>query len=382
MPPPSKTLQQFVDDMESTWASELDITPNLSSGSFTLAMFYAMAAQLDFQTVAMLATVAFARATTATGSDLDSWMAQFGVTRLGATLASGPVTLSTLVANTAAAVIPVGSVVQTAGSNPIQYQLIADTNQSAFSQSANAYILPSGQLSITATAQALVAGGTSNVQAGQLVQFASAVNGISNVSNGAAIINGVSGETDDALRTRFVLKFFGQNWGTKAGIMAAALGVQAGLDVVVFENVNAEDSSQPGTVMVIIDDGSGSPPSGLINSVITAVQAVRPIGIQLIVQGPNKSTVTIALNIKVASTGVTSTVQANVQNALLNYTNGLTIDQELYLQKLNQIAIDADPNVITTEASATLINGMQLDVTAPTFGVIRTIKSNVTVGTF
>jgi uncharacterized phage protein gp47/JayE len=386
MPAPTKSLQQFVNDMVATWAAELKIEPNLPDSSLTLAFFNAAGAQLDFQTVVALACVDFARATTCQGPDLDSYMADFEFDRLPPTYAGGPVTISTSTSNSEPILIPPGTIIQTSGQNPIQFQLIADANQSAWNVSLDAYVLPANENSITATAQALVAGPGSNVQTGQLIQLANAVGGVTTVTNPSPIINGLIGEADDAYRARFVLSFFGQNWGTRAGILAAALGVQAGLNVQIFENVNSSNVSQPGTVMVIVDDGSGSPPSPLISAIQTAVNAVRPIGIQVIVQGPTKTTVTASLNIRIViisgSTETNSNVQTNAQTALLDYINSLTIGETLYLQKLNQIAIDADPNIVTTQAGNTLIDGSQADISPAAFGVLRAIQSGVVVGTF
>src|SRR5580698_9717717 len=111
--------------MVATWAAQTGTTPTFSSGDILLAWWQSVGIQLDFLQAQVQLVVALSRAQTSSGADLDSWMAQFGFVRLGATFADGPIVLSRAVAAAVAIVLPVGTIVQTVG-GAIQYEVVAD----------------------------------------------------------------------------------------------------------------------------------------------------------------------------------------------------------------------------------------------------------------
>lgn len=385
-----KTQDQFVGDMTTDWAAQTGQTPVLLPGDPALAIFQSQAVQDVFLQFLIQAVLAAARLSTATGADVDTFVADYGLTREAATLAQGPVTLTALTAPSSQVLIPAGTVVQTTG-GAIQYQLIADTTQAAWSATLNAYVLQAGQTSITATAQALLAGSAYNVQAGQIDELVSAVPGVDTVTNAASITNGLDQETDAALRVRFVEYLISLFKATEDAILFAVNSVQQGLDVLALENINVALNPQNGVVTVIIDDGSGNPPSSLIAAVQAAVNGVRAFAIPITVIGPAVKNVSIALNIRIAGnpTETSGVIKQNVQNAVLNYVNALTLGRTLYLNKLAEVAIDADANVVSvqpgsitiTPAGGSPINNA--DYPAPTQAtLIRTTLTSITIGTY
>lgn len=382
LPPvlPSRTFQDFLADMIAAWAANTNTTPALQSGDPLLAIFQAVAAQDVFLESVVTALINLTRAQTSAGSDLDTWMAQFAFTRLPATSAVGGVTLGANAVHSAPVSIPAGTVVQTTGGG-IQYQLIADTTQSAWSSGSNAYILPANTLSINATAQALVAGAASNVQANQLVQFPSPIAGVDTVTNPAAIGNGLNAETDSAFRNRFVLYLTTLSKATSGAIYEAAISVQEGLDVVLLDNSNINGTFTPGEYVVVVDDGSGNPPSSLLTAVSQAVGAVTAFTVQWDVVGPTLTNVTISLAVQVSSGYVPSTVTANVQTAVAAYVNALTIEAPLYISGIISSALSV-PGVSSVQAGTTLINGAQSDIIPSARGVVRTTAGSVSVSTY
>lgn len=378
-----QTDAEFVAAMTAAYGGSLGILPLLKPGDPALAIFQAVATQDDFLQFLMQIIWAAARLSTSSGSDVDSFVNDFGLTRLPATYATGPVTLTALTAPSFAVPVAPGAIVQTAG-GAIQYQLIADTTQAAWSASQNAYILPAGQNVITATAQATVAGSVDNVQAGQLSQFGSAIAGIDLVTNGAAITNGLDQETDTALKARFVQFLGSLSKATEAAILFAANSVQQGLDLLALENTNVSLVAENGINTVIVDDGSGSPSSTLLNNVLSAIYAVRAFGIQMAVKGPTVVNTTVALTVLLvpSPTESTTTIKSNVQTAVLNYVNGVQLSEDsqyLYLNNIVEVAKDADANVLAIVNGSVLLNGVAADLLIGTGGLPRTTLANVTV---
>lgn len=386
-----QTHDEFVASQTAAYGASLGILALLQPGDPALAVFEANATQADLLQFFQQIIWAAARLSTATGTDADSFVADFAPQfpgRLPATYATGPVTLTALTAPSFPVPVNTGVIVQTPG-GAIQYQLVADTTQAAWSASQNAYILPAGQNVITATAQALVAGSIDNVQPGQLSQFGTAVPGIDTVTNGAAITNGLDQESDAAMKLRFVQFLESLSKATVGAYLFAANSVQQGLDLLPLENTNVSLQAQAGINTMVVDDGSGAPPAALLASVLTALNSVRAFGIQVADKAPTVINVTVALTVKLVPTTAVSqptelqgTIQSNVQNAVVNYVNAVQLSansQYLYLNNIVEVAKDADPNVLAVVLGSVLINGVAADLSIGTGGLPRTTLAGVTV---
>ena len=379
-----QTQSQFVASMTSVFGGSLNITPNLIPGQDPeLAVFEATAAQDVYLEFLLQVIWAAARASTAQSSDLDTFVNDFGLTRLPATYAQGPVTLSALSAPVTAVPVAAGTIVQTPG-GAIQYQLVADTTQAAWNPTLNAYVLQAGQTSITATAQATVAGSVDNVQPGQLTQFGTAVAGVTTVTNTIAITNGLDQETDPALRARFVSYLASLSKATLQACLFAINSVQQGLDTLPLENTNVNLVTQYGANLFIVDNGTGSPPSSLLTNVLNALNAVRAFGIQMAVKGPTTTQVSVALTAVTVQnpTETSATIQSNVQNAILNYINSFQLSdgsQYLYLNSIIDVAINSDPNIVTIVLGSLTLNGVATDLLIGTGGLPQATLENISV---
>lgn len=384
MPLPTKTYEQYLSDIISTWAGILFLNPNLQSGDPLLALFQALVlGGFMFQQAQIIAVNKLTRAATSTGADLDSWMADFSFPRKPAAFATGQVQFSVNRVLSSNVSVPVGTVIQTLDGS-IQYQVIADTNQSAYQSQLNAYVLPAGQLMINATVQAVTAGSASNVQVGALSQLVSAVTGINNVTNLADIMNGADPESDPAYRLRFQLMINSVNGkATLGGVYSAAIDVPGVQAVKIIEGYDQYNYPRVGYGTIVIDDGSGSPPSSLLDTVFKAVFPVRGFTAGFVVIGPTKVNITIQLNIRINPNATDpSQITKNVEFAVIDYINSLEIGDTLYLENVSQVAKDADSNVIAVEAGSTKINDAQADLVPTNHGVIRTDNTMVTIGSF
>ncbi len=382
MPPVYKTLQQFISDSVAAWAAELGLSPNLVSGDPLLAIMQgkALGGDIFLQSLAQQ-ILEFARASTAKGVDLDSWMNDFDFGRLLPTNASGTVTFSLSQVQPQNVLIPAGVVIQTIG-GAIKYQTIADTTRSGWSAAQQGYIITAGSLQVNATVQASNSGSASNVQAGQLNQFSSPIPSVATVTNTTPILNGLDAESDVAFRQRFILWINSRSLATKYAVLSAAFDVQEGLNVSVIENEDQHGNEEDGFFTVVVDDGSGNPPSSLLSQVAAAIDPVRPLTVEFTVIAPTLVNASISMNIRINPSAITANVMLNVTTAILDYVNSLLIGQSLYLNQLTRIAEDADPNVIAVQPGYPLLQSAQADLTANSYEVIRTNNTLVTIGTY
>ena len=334
LPPqlPTLTFSEFVSNLIAAWAANTGATPNLSSGDPLLAIFQAWSGQAVFLENVAAQLAALTRAQTSTGANLDTWMAQFNFSRVPATYAQGSVTLSVNSAHSTDTPISLGTLVQnTAGT--IQYQLIADNTQAAYSSGTQNYILPAGQLSITATAQSLQAGSAYNVQANQLTQFTNSVAGIDNVTNPQPILNGTNAQSDPAFRQAFVMYLLGLREATLPAIESAITEVQSNIQYVIVENETIAGQTQYGYFYVTIWPYSNT----LQAEVYNAIAAAAALGVQFNVYGASVEYVSVTVTIEVASGNTPATVQAAVQTALSDYLANLQLGETLYWSYLYDV---------------------------------------------
>lgn len=381
-----KSIAGFTSDQIATWAAQTGTTPVFTDGDPLLAVWQSVSVQLDFLQAQIQLVLLLARATTSVGADLDTWMAQFGFIRLPATYATGAEVFSNPNAASSSILVPVGSIVQTVGGG-IQYAVVSDPDEPTYNVALGGYILAPGQLSLTATVEALVGGSSSNVLANTLVQFGTSLPGIASVTNPSPITNGVNAESDAAFRARFVLFLGTLAQATMSAILAAAEGVQQGLLISLLEN------QEPGTTRgalaipllgsftVVVDDGSGDPPQSLLNAVYNAVYAVRAFSVQAFVTGPQQINTTISLAVNIVSGATTAIVIAAVQNAVAAYVNSLGPGVRLNGSAIITTAL-AVSGVAAVNPASVLINGAAADLIPAIQQEARVTVANVSVATY
>ena len=397
---PQKSLGTFVADLVTAWAVQMGISPVFQSGDPLLAIMQAVAMQLLFIQAQVQLVTAISRAQTSGGADLDSFYGQFNFPRLQGVSPSGQETFSSggpavNNINIPAAVLGSneqyvgGTLVQTPG-GAIQYQAIPDTGNANYNAALNAYVLTAGQSSVLVTIAAVSGGSAANVSAGQLSQLASVVPGIVSVTNVSAIANGTSPESDAAYSARFILYLASLSKATEAAITEAIESVQPGIEFNLIENVDTNDNPRLGEFVAVIDDGTGSPPSGLITEVQTAISAVRGFTILALAKAVTPEAVPIVITVRVASGYVTGTVEAAVQVAIVAAANASLIGGTLFINAavssvapmggVENAALSV-PGVVSVMPGTT-INGVAADYTPTPMQAARITTSNVTVSTY
>jgi uncharacterized phage protein gp47/JayE len=306
------------------------------------------------------------RAATSAGADLDSWVADYGVSRLSAVPASGQVTFSRFF-TTAQVVVPVGAVVQTAD-NSQKFTVTLDPTNSAWSAALGGYVLAPGVASLTVPAQAEIAGSAGNVMIGAISSMATVNPGLDTVTNAAPFVNGLDAESDPALRNRFGLYVASLAKATKTAIGSAIASVRQGLSYTVVEATNYVGQAQPGSFYVVVDDGSGNPPQSLLTAVAAAIDAIRPVGTCWAVFGPTIVTANPTMTVVAAGGYTHGAVAAAVANAIGTTIGGLGLGVSLPWSQLAAVAWGV-PGV--ANVTGLTLNGGTADLLATPQQVIR-----------
>ncbi|WP_433867110.1 baseplate J/gp47 family protein [Ralstonia wenshanensis] len=340
---------------------------DLTVGSVLRAIVEANAAVVVWLEGLILQVVAITRASTSSGADLDSWVADFGVSRLSAVAATGTVTFARFT-TTQQVLVPTTAVVQTADGTQ-QFNVVADTTNAAYSAALGGYVIAAGISSVNVTVQAVTSGSAGNAVAGSVTTIVGAIPGVDTVTNAAQFSNGVDAESDAALRTRFVAYVASLSKATKAAVGYAVTSVQLGLTYSLTENQTYSGATQNGYFFVVVDDGTGNPSSSLLSSVANAIDAVRPLTSTFGVFAPVVVNASVAMTASIATGYDPSATKALVVAALKNYINSLKLGQTLAYSRLAQVAYDASPGVINV--TAVTLNGGSADLAASSLQVIK-----------
>ena len=362
-----QTFSTLVQNMAASVQSAASQAFDITVGSTIRAILEANASVALWMQWLILQVLQSTRAATSNGADLDTWMADFTLSRLPAVAATGVVKFSRYTPTLPALITP-GVLVRTADGAQT-FVVVADASNPAWDSSAAAYVVGSGVSSITVPVVAQVPGGGGNVQASAVTLLATAVPGIDTVTNTSPFANGLDAETDAAFRARFQSFIQSQSRATPQAIGYAVASVQQGLQYAIQENVNTAGLPAMGSFVVTVDDGSGRPSASLLSAVRSAVDLVRPIGSAFTVQPPIIVPATISLSIVAASGLAKPGIAANVGNALTAYINALPVGGSLSLTRLAQLAYAADPGV--QNVTNLLINGAGTDLPSPPTGVIK-----------
>ncbi len=343
-------VQRQAASAQGACATVLDFTV----GSVLRALIEANTAVALWMQWLILLVLQQTRAASSSGSDLDSWYADFFFYREPAVAASGSVTFSRFT-STSSALIPVSTTsptqVKTLDGSQI-FDVVADSTNTYWSAAQSGYLIPAGIASITVPVVAEVAGTGANVQAGEIGLLATSIANVDTVTNALAFTNGVDAESDAALRARFQLYIAGLRSAVPSAILEAAESVQQNGR---FQNV--PNVPQVGFYTLYADDGSGDAPDSFISAVTAAIQAVTAEGVTPVVMRPTIATATVAASLQVAAGVTRSVVVANAAAALSAYGATLAIGAGLSYPRLSAIIFGSDPNI--TDVLSVTLNGAE-----------------------
>ena len=340
----------------------LDVT----AGSVLRALLESSASVALWLQYLVLQVLSMTRLSTSVGSDVDSWVGDYGLIRLPAIPAVGAVTMTSLSPNAQSATIQAGALVKT-----------GDGSQS-FVVTGGPYLRAQGTASINVPVIASTPGIAGNVQAGVISILGTAIPGIDTVINALPLTSGAAAETDPALRARFVTYFNTRSQATEQAIVNAIESVRQGLSYVVQENVTSAGVALPGHFNVVVDDGTGTPSAALLAAIYNAIDVVRPIGSSFAVNGPLLLNSNIVFSLVNADPETLQQTQAAIVSAVTSYIDALPVGQALRFSRLAGLAYDASPDVLNV-VSVTL-NGLTADLGGQAAAVVRNASVTFTVG--
>ncbi|WP_248769054.1 baseplate J/gp47 family protein [Pseudomonas sp. MWU12-2345] len=336
-------------------------------GSLLLAIAESNASVLQWLQQLIVTLLINTRASTCSGPDLDSWMADFGFYRLSASFAAGSVTYSRFTP-TNSALIPIGALVgSTDGSQ--QYAVTIDTTNALYNATLGGYLIPAGTASATVPVVASTAGSAGNALPGTVTVIVGSISGIDTVTNALVFAGGVDQELDPAFRVRFVLWVQSLSKGTKAAIGYALASMQAGVAYTLTENQDYSGNTSYGYFYAVVDDGTGAPSGTFLANAAAAIEATRGFTTRYGVFGPSLVTANPGMTITTDSTVTHSVVVAQVVTAIQAYISALKLGQILPYTQLATIAYAVSPAI--TNVSAVLLNGGTADLAATNKQVIR-----------
>ncbi len=340
---------------------------DLTVGSTLRAVLEANAAIALWMQWLILQVLATTRAATSNDADLDSWTADFSLTRLPASSATGQATFSRFTPSQAA-LIPAGISVRTSDGSQ-SFIVNADPTNPDWNAALASYTLGAGVASAILPITASGSGTAGNVQPGSITLLATAIPGVDSVTNGTSLSGGQGAESDTALRNRFSSYLASRARATPLAIGFAILSVRQGLRYTLQENIAPDGSVRIGSFVVTIDDGSGAPSASLLTSVASAIEQMRPVGSLYSVQPPSLVAANVSMAITTANAAFHNATAASVVQSIAAAINQLAIGAALPVTRLAQIAYATDPNVINV--TAVLLNGGTADLIPASSGLIK-----------
>lgn len=366
-----RTFSQYVRDMAAAVQSASSQILDLSVGSVLRAILEANASVALWLQMLISDVMEASRAATARGNSLDSWMADFSLSRLAATSAVGSATFSRF-SSLGSSLVPAGTKVRTADGS-VTFIVVEDQGHVHWDAEQVGYLVSPGQTALEVPIRAEVAGTGGNVRAGAITLLASSVAGIDAVANQQVTLGGVAAESDESCRGRFISYVNSRSKATTAAIAFEVASIQQGTVFAIHENQDAEGNPRTGHSVVTIDDGTGAPPAPLLSLVAEAIDRVRPIGSTFSVHPPTIVFADIVLSVAIPGVSPSSAnrVRDAVSDAIAHYVNGLGIQTTLSATRIAQVAYSASTHI--KNVSNIRING-GLDDLVP--GPREVIKSN------
>lgn len=370
----TKTFDELVQDQATAIQALAPVTIDVGVGTVLRAIVESSAGLTLWLEGLILRVLAMTRAATSTSADLDSWVADFGLTRVAGSAATGNATFSRNV-TTQAALVPVGTQIDTSD-GARTFVVVRDTANVNYQVANDAYRINTGVGSISVPVRDTVAGAAGNLIAFALTKLTSPIQYVDSVTNPLPFTNGSDPETDAALRDRFVAFLASLSRGTVGAIGFAVSSVEGVASYSIVENTQINGTTDYGFFYVVVDDGSGVPSSALLSAVNEAVENYRAVGVRFTVVAPIVQTVNITANIKVASGYAASDVKAAAEAGIRAYVAGLGLGASLYYTKVVNAAYESSAGVVNV--SGVLVGGSGSDV-APSSPRIVVRPGTVTV---
>lgn len=299
------------------------------------------------------------RLATSVGVDCDSFVGDFGMTRLPGVRALGSVTMTCFSYGDISAVIRPGVLVRTASATT--FQVTIDETHEQWSRETGGYIRPAGMASVIVPVEALLEGVQGNVPAGAISLMGTSVAGIDIVTNPRAFANGSDQETDAQLRARFPLWLAAKASASRGAIENAVASLQNNLAYAVFDGQTPDGASSAGYFTVVVDDGSDRVPEPVLRQAYAQVESCKALGVGFSVQRPLILSLDIAMTVHIVKDADAARVQTAVVAAIDQDIRAARIGGGYAFSRLTYLAYAAAGETVTTVTQISL-DGAQNDV--------------------
>lgn len=370
-----RSFAQLVEDQAAAIQARSIALIDFTTGSITRSFIESVAAVSLWIESLLVYLLSLTRAATSQGTDLDSWMNDYGVLRLSASLASGAVTFSRF-STVVSGLVPIGATVRTLDGTQI-FTVSLDATNVNYSSSQNGYLLPVGIAQVTVPVIANIPGPGANAAAGTIGLITSSTPGVDTVTNGAPLTGGATAETDPELKSRFVTYIASLSKATEIAIGFAITSLKLGAQYTIIENQDPSGNLVYGFFLVTVDDGTGAPSADFVTDAAAAIETTRAIGVRYGVLPPIIVNVSISFGVSVAAGYDPNTVAGAAGDAVAAYVNSLLLGMGLPYSRVAQVAYDASPGVIAVDNL--LVNNGTFDIFANKRKVIKLLTIAVAV---
>ena len=188
------------------------------------------------------------------------------------------------------------------------------------------------------------------------------------VTNTYELSNGEDEEDDEAFRVRFINYISSLARATKDAVLYAVLSAGLNITCIVVENYSYSGDVSTGYFYVVVDDGTGYPPTELLDLISTKIDAVRPLGSAFAVYAPIVVIADVVATVTVSGPDGAA-IRADVVIAVTNFLNSLELDEPCPYTVLAQIIYNVSP--LITNVTGVLLNSGVLDLTTTNHEVIK-----------
>ena len=275
MPLPIQTFQQIVNEQITAMNANSNELLNFTPGSVLLALVQSNAANSIWLQALATQLLAVTRLSTSSGTDVDTFIADFGFSRFQGNIATGNVTFSRNT-STIQGTVQVGTIVSVASDN-LTFIVTKDTTNPNWNATLGLYVLPVSTGSITVPASCQTSGSLGNVVANAINTINSqstTTTFVDSVTNSAAFANGSDPWSDSLTKQNFVLYIQSLSRATKQAIQEAIVTTVSPDGQIPFrynlvENELENGSSNLGYFYAVIDNGLGTTISNTLKTAIS-----------------------------------------------------------------------------------------------------------------
>lgn len=370
---PLKSFATLVQDQAAAIQGRAAKLVDFSVGSVLRALIEGNAGIIIWLQSVALRVLAATRAATSTGADLDSFVADYGLTRLGASSAIGVVTFSRFTASVQA-VIKIGATVQSADGLQTFFVTLDATN-SNYNAGLGGYVMGAAISSISVPVAAVAPGVAGNVLAGAVTVVTSSIPYVDTVINDGPFSLGGEAESDAALRARFRDYIASLSRGTVNAIRFAINSLKVGVQSTVIENVYPDGTTGLGYLTITVDDGTGAPPQTLLNDALAAANLYRAGGIMVGVFPPTVVPVRVAMGLTIADGYNNNQIIGDVGLTVTGYVNSLELGEMLSITRIAQIAHGVSSGIVSINSLE--VDGLFVDTIVTPRQVIKPLSVTV-----